>query len=211
MRSSNLYCCKTAQARAEKFNPVFVVDNSLGYPIIVVDENGVPVKVNKRLTQKSSCRLEEDFTLSGDFDLKVSPGLHALGIFTNQLIPPSSIFAEYTGMIVCFEKYSDKTSIIDDNFLVLILKGTQGIAINGNFDSNKLKYLNHSCDPNSELIDYFHQGCWKVFIRSKRQILQGEEVTVNYELHTEDKSISDIPCLCGSSNCAKYLYKYHDW
>ena len=59
-----------------------------------------------------------------------------------------------------------------------------------------LKYLNHSCDPNC---------CFRGrTLVTKRQVEQGEELTVDYS-ETEDGNKVSYPfkCNCGSGNCRK--------
>jgi hypothetical protein len=56
-----------------------------------------------------------------------------------------------------------------------------------------LKYLNHSCDPNSRFLDSRE-------IISKRNISAKEEITINY-LETESKISSSFKCNCGAKNC----------
>jgi uncharacterized protein len=44
---------------------------------------------------------------------------------------------------------------------------------------------------------------------ARRDILPGEELTVDYALHTDDASWS-MPCRCGSSVC-RHVVKGDDW
>jgi len=63
-----------------------------------------------------------------------------------------------------------------------------------------LNYVNHSCDPNSELV----LGQKGAFLRSKRVILKGEEITLDYCV-TEEKNTL-IECKCKSINCRNFFY-----
>ena len=67
-------------------------------------------------------------------------------------------------------------------------------------DPKILNWVNHSCVPNSELV--FQEN--KVFLRAKRDILPGEEITVDY-CETEEKN-NLVFCNCGSSKCRNYFY-----
>jgi uncharacterized protein len=60
-------------------------------------------------------------------------------------------------------------------------------------------YINHSCDPNLELIMVDADADDYVF-RAKRAVAEGEEVTWDYE--TFETALSNpFPCTCGSVNC----------
>lgn len=61
-----------------------------------------------------------------------------------------------------------------------------------------LKYLNHSCDPNSKFVG---DGLFAI-----RDIERNEEVTIDYE-HTEKEIIHDFKCNCNAENCKKQIGK----
>ncbi|HEY0098793.1 MAG TPA: SET domain-containing protein-lysine N-methyltransferase [Pyrinomonadaceae bacterium] len=65
------------------------------------------------------------------------------------------------------------------------------------------KYLNHSCQPNSEI------NTASVTFRPLRKIGQGEECTFNY-LTTEYEMAAPFTCNCGAANCFGLIrgYKY---
>jgi hypothetical protein len=67
-------------------------------------------------------------------------------------------------------------------------------------DPKILNYVNHSCDPNSELV-LDQKGA---FLRSKRKILVGEEITLDY-CATEEKN-NLVECKCKSTNCRNFFY-----
>lgn len=63
-----------------------------------------------------------------------------------------------------------------------------------------LNFVNHSCDPNSEIV-LNQRGA---FLLSKRKILAGEEITLDY-CATEEKNTL-IECKCKSNNCRNFFY-----
>ena len=67
-------------------------------------------------------------------------------------------------------------------------------AIDGSRGGNGTEYVNHSCQPNSEVI-VMHE---RVFLYAFREIGQGEEITTDYiyELGLEGR-----PCNCRTSSC----------
>ena len=63
-----------------------------------------------------------------------------------------------------------------------------------------LNYVNHSCNPNSEIV--LEQS--RVVLHSKRKILKGEEITVDYCVTEEKNTLKE--CKCNSSNCRRFFY-----
>ena len=68
------------------------------------------------------------------------------------------------------------------------------------------RYLNHSCDPNCQLIDWededgtsTEEGRLDVVVR--RTILPGEEITIDYAWPAD----AAIECQCGSEHCRGWI------
>ncbi|MFG1941896.1 SET domain-containing protein [Nonomuraea sp. NPDC048826] len=59
--------------------------------------------------------------------------------------------------------------------------------------AHPVRYGNHSCDPN-----LWHRGATTVVAR--RDIAPGEELTIDYAMHTGVESWS-MPCRCGAASC----------
>ena len=62
--------------------------------------------------------------------------------------------------------------------------------------------LNHSCDPN--VIDSSHKEPEGEAIAA-RDIQKGEELTYDYTHQYYDKDLHSFKCLCGASNCRKFV------
>ena len=73
-----------------------------------------------------------------------------------------------------------------------------GRALDASVNSNELRYVNHSCSPNT-----FMRVCYgRVEFYSLKPIKKGEELTCNYgPTHHDGK----LKCSCGSPNCKGYL------
>ncbi len=67
-------------------------------------------------------------------------------------------------------------------------------------DPKVLNFVNHSCDPNSEIV--LEQN--RAVLCSKRKILAGEEITVDYCATEEQNNLKE--CNCGSDKCRRYFY-----
>ncbi len=85
-------------------------------------------------------------------------------------------------------KYS--SSFIADD-LIIVLR-----------DDDPVTFGNHSCDPNLWMRDELSE-------EARRDIAPGEELTVDYALHTDDPAWS-MPCTCGSALC-RHVIRGDDW
>lgn len=63
-------------------------------------------------------------------------------------------------------------------------------------DSDRARYMNHSCDPNCGFMDEFR-------LRALRIIQPGEELTFDYD--TCEDSDWRMKCRCGSALCRKNI------
>ncbi len=115
-----------------------------------------------------------------DFEIKSST-IHGSGIFAQLEIPSQSIF------------YQTLENRISD---VPVAKWAH---LDGKWfaDDQVLNWINHSCDPNSELI--LVDG--RPTLRSLHNIKTGEEITCDYS-QTEVGG-TQVNCSCGSGNCRK--------
>jgi uncharacterized protein len=60
-------------------------------------------------------------------------------------------------------------------------------------------FVNHSCSPNCEIDEI--DG--RIFIRTRRNLKAGEELTYDYWLYDGD---DEAPCHCGSKRCRGSMY-----
>ncbi|MDO5581363.1 MAG: SET domain-containing protein-lysine N-methyltransferase [Planctomycetia bacterium] len=71
------------------------------------------------------------------------------------------------------------------------------------------RLVNHSCDPNSELIEWEitnpenGEKIYELWIHSVRRIEKGEQITIDYAWDAK----AAIPCLCGSPLCRGWICK----
>lgn len=125
------------------------------------------------------------------FRLKLGPsGIHDLGVYAAERIPPRRKVIEYTGERISRREthrrgFGERTYLFTlDNYWTL----------DGAVGGSGAELINHSCDPN--LYTWVFKG--HILYMSKRQIRAGEELTVDY--HFSEK-IEPIACHCGSSIC----------
>jgi len=141
--------------------------------------------------------MNRDFTL-----VKTSP-VHGKGVFAKRIIPKGTRIFEYDGERVL------KTNLASDlakglTSLTYVMNLDEKYAIDGERGGNDSRFINHSCDPNCEVI-YFG-GI--PYIYAMQDIPQGEEINFDYKYGSEsDVEFTDeqkrewFPCKCGAKNC----------
>jgi SET domain-containing protein len=116
--------------------------------------------------------------------------IHRRGVYALERIPARRKVIEYTG-----EKISRReTKRRGQGNITYLFTLDDYWTIDGAVGGSGAEIINHSCDPNlSTRIVRGH-----ILYMSKREILPGEELTVDYRFSDE---IDDVPCKCGAKNC----------
>ena len=75
--------------------------------------------------------------------------------------------------------------------------------LDGDFKYNTARLVNHSCNPNCEVLDNNGSEIW---ISAIRNIKKNEELTYDYGF-SFDSYYKDYVCKCGSYNCVGYIVR----
>ena len=72
------------------------------------------------------------------------------------------------------------------------------------------RYLNHSCDPNCELIEWeIDDGegnkYYELWLHTAKAVAAGDELTIDYAANGAMKTESSAVCLCGSPKCRGFI------
>ncbi len=134
-----------------------------------------------------------------NFPLQVSKsGIAGKGAFALKPIPPKRKLGNMGGEIISYREAQKRVKLQPGNVLFMVEFDHGNIALDASIDSNALRYINHSCDPNT----YMRRAYKKVEFYSLRPIRKGEELTCDYgETHHDGK----LPCRCGAGNCRGYI------
>ena len=115
--------------------------------------------------------------------------IHGWGVYATRTIPKNTRIIDYAG-----EKISNQESLrrerryINNGQHIWCFKLTNRTAVDAAVGGNIARFINHSCTPN----------CWfevvgkTIWIRAKRDIRRGEELTYDYSIIGE----RTIPCRC---------------
>ena len=130
--------------------------------------------------------------------------IHRTGLFAKKDIPAKTRIVEYTGEKIT--KSESEKRLENADFVYIIWLNNE-FDIDGDTPDNLAKYANHSCDPNSK----FKTEDDKIWVISKRDIKEGEEITVDYAHRLQDfDNIEDLRCNCGSKDCIGYMVRKSD-
>jgi SET domain-containing protein len=110
-------------------------------------------------------------------------------------MPKDSRIIEYTGERIT--KAESLRRCQEENWFIFGLD--EEFDLDGSVEGNLARFLNHSCDPNSEAV--CEDG--RVWIVALRDIQPGEEITFNYGYDLAD--YQEHPCRCGAPECAGYI------
>ena len=129
-------------------------------------------------------------------NLYIAPSIiEGQGAFARRDLVKGTLVIEYIG-----EKISKAESLRRcelQNWYIFALDDQ--FDLDGNFDWNPARCLNHSCAPNCEA-EFIDKRLWIVTLRD---IKAGEELTFNYGYDLE--FYHEHPCKCGAPNCVGYM------
>lgn len=120
------------------------------------------------------------------------------GAFAMQSINAKRKLGNMGGEIISYKEAQKRVKKQPGNVLFMVEFDHEDIALDASINANELRYINHSCDPNT----YMRRAYRKVEFYTLRSIEQGEELTCDYgETHHNGK----LPCKCGAENCRGFI------
>ena len=117
------------------------------------------------------------------------------GAFAVENIPAKRKLGNLGGVIISLKAARKKAAATKR---VAMVEFGNGYALDASIHSNELRYINHSCRPNTFMRVAFD----KVEFYSLRDILKGEELTCNYGATHHD---GKLRCRCGAPGCKGFL------
>ena len=117
------------------------------------------------------------------------------GAFALQRIPARKKIGNLGGEIISLKEARKRAA---KKQRVAMVEFGDGRALDASVYPNELRYVNHSCMPNT-----YMRVCYsRVEFYALMTIASGAELTCDYgETHHDGK----LPCRCGATNCRSYL------
>ena len=117
------------------------------------------------------------------------------GAYAIAAIPARQKIGDLGGVIVTMR---EARKLIRDKKVINLVELDDDLALNASADPNDLRFINHSCDPNT----FMRVLKNRVEFYALRRIRKGEELSCNYgETHHE----GTLPCRCGAHNCRGFI------
>lgn len=139
-------------------------------------------------------------------------GIHGRGLFATRVIPKDTWIVEYLGEKVDKAESERRSDLLlekskhDGSARVFTFILNDHCDIDGGFDYNDARLINHSCDPNVEAQNWDEKEIWFVALRD---IQPGEELLYNYGFDLD--CWQEHPCGCGSPRCPGYIAEEELW
>jgi len=130
-------------------------------------------------------------------------GIHGRGVFAAAKIRRGTTILEYKGQRSSWEEALMRAdSDPNDPSHTFLFELHDSTVIDAGIGGNAARWVNHSCDPNCEA---YEEASGLVFIRARRRILPGEELTYDYCLtnpaRLSKRDLARYACRCRAVTC----------
>ncbi len=123
------------------------------------------------------------------------------GLIAAKNIKKGTKIIEYKGKLIS-KRESEDNPKFDNSKRIYIFEINNRYDLDGDFNFNTARLINHSCSPNCEVVG---KGL-KLWIESIRDIKKGEELSYDYGF-SFDEDFKNYPCKCNSKNCCGYIVR----
>ncbi|XP_008797943.1 histone-lysine N-methyltransferase ASHH3 [Phoenix dactylifera] len=126
------------------------------------------------------------------------------GLVTDEDIRQGDFVIEYVGEVIddktCEERLWKMKHCGETNFYLCEIN--RDMVIDATYKGNKSRFINHSCQPNTEMQKWTIDGETRIGIFATRDISKGEELTYDYQFVQFG---ADQDCYCGAIGCRQKL------
>ena len=123
------------------------------------------------------------------------------GLYAAKNIKAGRKVINYKGKIITV-KETEKNEKFDNDKAIYLFNLNSKYDLDGDFEYNAARLINHSCNPNCEVDG---KGL-KLWIFALRDIKKGEELSYDYGFGY-DKDYKQFVCRCGAKNCVGYIVR----
>ena len=129
-------------------------------------------------------------------------GIHGKGVYAVRPIKAGERVLEYKGEIITWEEALDRHPHDPEQpNHTFYFHLDDGHVIDGKYQGNSAKWINHSCEPNLEADQIGN----RVFLNALRDIEPGEELFFDYGLVIDARLTAKLKkeyaCWCGAATC----------
>ena len=117
------------------------------------------------------------------------------GAYALQTIPAKKKIGDLGGVIITMK---EAIKLIKNLKVINLVELDNDLALNASAKPNDMRFINHSCDPNT----YLRVMKNRVEFYALKKIKKGQELSCDYgETHHE----GTLPCRCGAKNCRGFI------
>jgi len=131
----------------------------------------------------------------------IQSNIHRNGLCATRNIKRGKRIIEYRGKKIT-HKQADEDTKYGYDITYLFTLDTKYL-LDGDFEFNKARLINHSCNPNCEVLD---ESKSKIWITAIRNIKKNEELSYDYGF-SFDCNYKDHICKCRSKNCVGFIVR----
>jgi len=138
--------------------------------------------------------------------------VHGSGVFATRGIAKGERIIEYLGELIDKDEAERRgleqmeRAQAEGGAAVYLFIVNDKLDLDGNFEWNDARLINHSCAPNCETEIDEDERIWVVALR---RIAAGEELFFDYNFDLDQ--YEDHPCRCGSPKCIGYIVGQQYW
>ncbi|CAN8284548.1 unnamed protein product [Cochlearia groenlandica] len=126
------------------------------------------------------------------------------GIVAEEEIKAGEFIIEYVGEVIddktCEERLWKMKHRGETNFYLCEIN--RDMVIDATYKGNKSRFINHSCNPNTQMQKWIIDGETRIGIFATRSIKKGDHLTYDYQFVQFG---ADQDCHCGAVSCRKKL------
>jgi hypothetical protein len=116
--------------------------------------------------------LDNNFEDYGNRIIVRDSNIHGMGIFTTSDIPKNSLIMIISGEVISGDECERREE--EENNVYIFWNGDNYIDTS---NTDKIKYINHKCDFNCDVIERDEES---LYLTAYRDIKKGEELTIDY-------------------------------
>lgn len=122
------------------------------------------------------------------------------GLITTEKLTKNQFIGQYTGELISIARAKQRAS---HKFMIGIEQDGIQLYVDGSYYGNMMRYVNHSCFPNSYITTKIKEGLPIACLFTYEQIKQNTEITVDYFINDPVFTVADLDgqCMCGTQYC----------
>lgn len=125
------------------------------------------------------------------------------GLKVIEPVAKGQLVIEYIGEVINQEtttkRMADQRKFTPNDHDFYIMQLENGVFVDGKFKGNHSRFINHSCDPNCELVPTLVRGRMRIGIFAIKDIPNDAPLSYDYAFETSEAQA--FKCCCGSANC----------